>query len=299
MNETPLVSICCMTYNHAPFIRKCLEGFLLQETDFPIEILVHDDASTDGTDGIIREYAEKYPEIIFPLYEQENQFSKGKSSTMDIEYNYSRARGKYIAYCEGDDYWTDPQKLNKQVDFLEAHPDYSICWHRCQCLYWEDKRWSDDRCGEILHDNDSGIDVDVATLFSSWYTQPLSMVFRKSLYDFNWCRRYKYYRDEHEMYHLLTVGKGHLLNFIGGVYVIHSGGFSGSISVKKQCSISCNVAEELYYKNKNEDTKQFYIDSLQWAIYQFKNVLPRKISYSWKLFLVNGSIKSLIKNLLR
>ena len=95
---TPLVSICCLTYNHAPFIRNCIDGFIAQQTDFPIEILVHDDASTDGTDGIVREYADKYPEIIFPLFEEENQYSRGYAGKMDIEFNYSRARGKYIAY---------------------------------------------------------------------------------------------------------------------------------------------------------------------------------------------------------
>ena len=103
MSSTPLVSICCLTYNHAPFIRDCLEGFLAQKTDFPIEILIHDDASSDGTQTIVRQYAEQYPNVFFPIYETENQYTRGLASKMDIEFNYSRARGKYIAYCEGDD----------------------------------------------------------------------------------------------------------------------------------------------------------------------------------------------------
>ena len=122
--EAPLVSICCLTYNHVPFIRKCLDGFLMQQTDFPIEILIHDDCSTDGTTEIIRQYEAKYPELIFPLYEEENQYSRGGAGKMDL-YNYRRARGKYIAYCEGDDYWTDPLKLQKQVDFLEVFALFS------------------------------------------------------------------------------------------------------------------------------------------------------------------------------
>ena len=75
--DAPLVSICCLTYNHAPFIKDCLDGIMAQQTDFPIEILIHDDASTDGTDVIVREYTEKYPEIIFPIFEEENKYSRG------------------------------------------------------------------------------------------------------------------------------------------------------------------------------------------------------------------------------
>lgn len=298
----PLVSICCLTYNHSLFIRKCLDGFLMQETDFPFEILIHDDASTDGTDIIIKEYADKYPDLIFPIYETENQYSKGFSlspSAMDIEYNYSRATGKYIAYCEGDDYWTDPHKLQKQINFLETHSDYSVCWHRYRLLLLEDDQWEEDRCHDLLHNGDVGVDIDASTFFSGWYTQPLTMVFRKSSYKFSWKSLYKYYRDEHEIYHLLTVGKGYLLNFFGGVYVMHEGGVSSSLQVKKQSCVSCNVAEELYLNNRNQETKKFYINCLQWAIYQHKNDLKKKLIYSLRLFFLNGKIKLFIKNLTR
>lgn len=119
-----IVSVCCLAYNHESYIRKCLEGFLIQKTDFPFEILIHDDASTDGTEEIIREYEAKYPNIIKPLYEKENQWQKGRRGS--AIFNFPRARGKYIALCEGDDYWTDPYKLQKQVDFLEANEDYGL-----------------------------------------------------------------------------------------------------------------------------------------------------------------------------
>lgn len=124
----PLVSISCMTYNHAPYIRKCLDGFLLQQTNFAFEIIIHDDASADGTTGIIEEYASKYPGFIFPLLQKENLYSKGIRG-LSTRYNYPRCRGKYIAVCEGDDYWTDPLKLQKQVDFLEANGDYVLTYH--------------------------------------------------------------------------------------------------------------------------------------------------------------------------
>lgn len=124
----PLVSISCLTYNHEKYVRKALEGFLMQKTDFIYEVLIHDDASVDSTQDIIREYEEKYPDIIKPVYQKQNQYSQGNTN-INFEFNYSRAQGKYIAYCEGDDYWTDPLKLQKQVDYMEKHPDCSLCFH--------------------------------------------------------------------------------------------------------------------------------------------------------------------------
>lgn len=122
-----MVTVKCTAYNHERYIRDALDGFVMQQTNFRFEVLVHDDASTDNTASIIREYAEKYPNIIIPIYEKENQYSKGKGDVPRIM--NAAIRGKYVAICEGDDYWTDPLKLQKQVDFLESHPDYSMCFH--------------------------------------------------------------------------------------------------------------------------------------------------------------------------
>lgn len=136
---TPLVTIRCITYNHDPYIRQCLEGFVMQQTNFPFEAIVHDDASTDGTAAIIREYAEKYPDIIKPIYETENQYSKHDGS-LDRIMN-AHMRGKYIALCEGDDYWIDPLKLQKQVDFMESHPDYGLCYTNVLSFYETSKTY--------------------------------------------------------------------------------------------------------------------------------------------------------------
>lgn len=125
--ERPAVSICCITYNHASYIKSALDSFLAQKVDFTYEILIHDDASTDGTADIIREYTAVYPHIIKPILREENQYSKGISN-ISI-FNFPRAQGEYIAMCEGDDYWTDPCKLQKQVDYLRSHPDCSLCFH--------------------------------------------------------------------------------------------------------------------------------------------------------------------------
>ena len=128
-----MVSIRCITYNHAPYIRQCLEGFVMQKTNFRFQAVVHDDASTDGTTEIVREYAEKYPDIIVPMYEEENRWSKHDGTLLTCMLPY--LKGKYIAECEGDDYWTDPLKLQKQVDFMESHEDYSICIHNAKTSY--------------------------------------------------------------------------------------------------------------------------------------------------------------------
>jgi len=123
-DNTVLVSIICDTFNHEMYIRQCLDGFITQKTDFLFEVLIHDDASTDGTADIIREYKTEYPDIIKPIYQTENQYSK-KIKIWEA-YQFPRAKGKYIALCEGDDYWTDPYKLQKQVDFMEKNPDYGM-----------------------------------------------------------------------------------------------------------------------------------------------------------------------------
>lgn len=127
MLGSPLVSICCLTFNHESYIRKCLDSFMTQKCDFDFEILIHDDASTDGTAKIIREYEKKYVDVIKPFYQTENQYSKGLRS-LGVRYNFPRAKGRYIAICEGDDFWIDPYKLQKQVDFLENNSDYILCF---------------------------------------------------------------------------------------------------------------------------------------------------------------------------
>lgn len=131
MKEEPiLVAIHCMVYNHAPFLRDCFEGFVMQRTNFRFVAIVHEDVSSDNSADIVREYEEKYPDIFKPIYETENQWHKTDGSLTRIMNEAIAATGaKYVALCEGDDYWTDPLKLQKQVDFMESHPECAICFH--------------------------------------------------------------------------------------------------------------------------------------------------------------------------
>ena len=127
MSQPIMVSISCIAYNQEKYIRETLEGFVKQKTNFPFEVLIHDDASTDGTADIIREYAEKYPEIIKPILQTENQHSK--KIKIQATYNYPRAVGKYVAFCEGDDYWCDDSKLQRQFDALEQNKECAVSVH--------------------------------------------------------------------------------------------------------------------------------------------------------------------------
>lgn len=140
--EKPLVSINCITYNHEAYIRQCLDGFLMQRTTFPFEVLVHDDASTDNTQAIILEYKEKYPTIIKPYFQKENQYSKGKGF-IGLKINFERAKGKYIALCEGDDFWTNPKKLELQVSAFEHDDSLGLVWGRARCYYQRIHQYGD------------------------------------------------------------------------------------------------------------------------------------------------------------
>lgn len=146
------VSIICNAYNHEKYISDAIEGFIMQKTNFNYEVLIHDDASTDRTADIIREYELKYPNIIKPIYETENQYSKGDDSLYNIQ--NTRVRGKYIAICEGDDYWIDPYKLQKQYDLMELNPSINMCAHNAHIVKANTKKIIGDfacgKCSEIV-----------------------------------------------------------------------------------------------------------------------------------------------------
>jgi len=284
--QSPLVSICCVTYNHAPFIRKCLEGFLMQkvnldalpcreEYEVGYEILIHDDCSTDGTTEIVKEYAEKYPDKIFPLYETENQFCKPGRESMDF-FNYRRAKGKYIAICEGDDYWTDPLKLQKQVEFMEANEEYSVCWHQSDFYYVDTDK--------LVHPQlkDGGVeDYDVTPMefLHGRGGQPLSLVFRRDKFDYSWSKHYTKYLDSMEIYHLLRTGKGRMMVFNGGQYNLHQGGICTSMKDLYRGKESCRDFMEMYVYTKDRELLSEIHKNILW----FFDLCHQNRDYSlWK-----------------
>lgn len=179
MNEnrekTIIVSIDCITYNHENYIRDAIEGFLMQKTTFSFEVLIHDDASTDGTADIIREYEKKFPEIIKPIYQTENQYSKGIG--VSKTYQFPRAKGKYIAFCEGDDYWTDPLKLQKQVDDLESDDKAVLSFHNAIIL------WEDGINTPSLFTNLDKKEFSTEDVIKKWFIPTASMVIKNGYFD--------------------------------------------------------------------------------------------------------------------
>lgn len=216
-----MVSIRCAAYNHEHYIRQCLDGFVMQKTIFRFEAIVHDDASTDGTVAIIREYAEKYPDIIKPIFETENQYSKRDGSLRRII--DEACTGKYFAICEGDDYWTDPLKLQKQIDFLEAHPDCMMTFHRAEC------KWEGKDTEQYTYDMDvcEDRDYDSTELMEHWIVPCASMVYRREVADYPIKHRERFFSGDDVLYYSAAeMGKVHGFSDVMSVYRVHADSIS-------------------------------------------------------------------------
>ncbi len=183
MKEDIEVSVYCLAYNHEKYIRKTLEGFVNQKTDFKYEVIVHDDASRDGTRAIIEEFVKNYPEIFVPIYQQENQFSK-KISIIGT-YIYPKVRGKYVAICEGDDYWTDVYKLKKQKEILDNNSGCAITTHIVGRITENGEPLSEKMPREELNYSSGLIDKDSFVerlLVDGYIFQTSSYFFRKEIF---------------------------------------------------------------------------------------------------------------------
>ncbi|MBV2188985.1 glycosyltransferase family 2 protein [Providencia rettgeri] len=146
LTDITYISIICITFNHGKFIANTLDSFLGQKTKYKYEIIIHDDASTDGTQDIISQYHQAYPDIIKPIFQIENQYSKG---IKPFDICRLKSKGKYIAICEGDDFWCDPHKLEKQIDFLENNPDYIVSTHNACIIDNNNKLISESKLNDI------------------------------------------------------------------------------------------------------------------------------------------------------
>lgn len=297
---TPLVSICCLAFNQKEYIGKAIDSMLMQQTSFTTEIIIHDDASTDGTDQIIKQYAELHPNQITAFFESNNQYTSGYNGRMALTFLYPHAKGKYIAYCEGDDYWTDPLKLQKQVDFMESHPDYSVCFHRWSNLNMVNGTTSPDICQGLIPEGQDGIDINLDMFFDKWITQPLTMLMRKSMFNFEWHKKYKFYRDSHEIYHLLLAGRGRLMQFNGGVYRIHPKGIASLNSPQQYCENYLPLDREFYKITRIPQARRIYCQTLQ----ECSNVYTpssktKAFNFAFEQFLLNHNYKTFIKNIKR
>lgn len=245
--SVPLVSIICCAYNHEPYIRQCLDGFIMQETNFPFEVLIHDDASTDRTADIIREYETKYPEIIKPIYQTENQYQK-KIDVLST-FLFPGVKGKYIAMCEGDDYWTDPLKLQKQVDFLENNQEYVLCTHYYTQFFQENLAFGATLPLELT----GGVSFSLQDYitYRYWYTQPLTSVFRADLINRIISKHYNDFKDASLFFAILSYGKGYLYPDAMGVYRIQKGGVWSRASRQERIAADLRTMKGLYEVEKS------------------------------------------------
>jgi glycosyltransferase involved in cell wall biosynthesis len=245
MDDEPLVSVICITYNHEKYIRDAIEGLLIQKTRFPIEIYIHDDCSTDATPGIIQEYAAKHYKLIKPIYQSVNQYSLGKKITPIV---LPYCKGKYIALCEGDDYWTDPYKLQKQSDFLEKHPECALCFHAVEII-----SEIADQGAKIATPHKKKSIYTLKDLLKGNFIHTCSVMFRRGLFgEFpDWF--YKAATADWPL-HILNAQYGDIgyINEIMGAYRVHSGGIHSSKGemeqVKGMIEIYPHINAHLNYK---------------------------------------------------
>lgn len=267
MNEDPLVSILCLVYNHGPYLRQCLDSIVTQKTIFKFEAFVHDDASTDDSASIILEYANNYPDIIKPFFEKENLYSKKDRSFERMVYNPDYLTGKYIALCEGDDYWTDPLKLQKQVDYMEMHPECSMCFGNA-IEHWEDGRWPDRPCSSLANQ-----EYDGEYLCWNWRVPTASYLFRgdiiKSQTFLRFVSNRKMIVGDLPLF-LTCANNGSLFAFsdIFSVYRKHSGSFTMSMDPSVRKSLG-EMWEEIpvVFGKKYTDVSFFH------AVYHYRSGL--------------------------
>ena len=255
----PLVSIFCITYNQKNFIAQALDSFVMQKTNFPFEIVVGDDASTDGTAEIIAQYAAQYSELIKPIYHAQN--TGGHQNSIDVA---NKCSGKYVALCEGDDYWTDEYKLQKQVDFLESHPECTICFHPVN-VHYETK----EKCDEFFPTPRMRFNkttLELVDLLKRNFIQTNSVMYRwrfnkKETFESLW--PIKDFLPGDWYLHLLhaEIGKIGFLPDIMSVYRKHTNGIWNDAMVSDEWFLRCGgkhlrfwqyVQEHFNYSTSNE-----------------------------------------------
>lgn len=241
MKELPIVSVCMITYGHEQYIREAIEGVLMQECDFEVDIIISNDCSPDQTDTVIQDILSNHPRGSWIKY-----FKQEKNIGMMANFIFAleQCNAKYIAVCEGDDFWTDPLKLQKQVYFLEANSDYSICWTKFDKV---------DYLGNLIDKNmpkfDSLLaDVTIDNFFENYRTWTLTSVFQASVlkkYDF---AKFKYSKDNTLFFAAINDSKGRVLDFNSACYRIHdSGAWSSSTNLNRYIADFYNYNE---IKNK-------------------------------------------------
>ena len=294
MADNLVASVIMLTYNHAPYLKEAIEGVLMQQTDFRTELIICNDASPDNSDEIIKPYAEKYPDIIrYFRHEKNIGFVENQ------RFAFEKARGKYVAYCEGDDYWTDENKLQFQHDFLEANPEFVMTTARNLLLHQNTSEYTEDG-KENIFQNKNYVDYSQETFFKERPTQTFTYLIRRKNMDLKWIDIYPNYRDLYYFYHLLEFGKGRAFNKIIGVYRLHEGGVYSSLETEKKLRTSIEIFKNIKTQNKDQRanvqiirdldlliTKYFYLKEFPPPLFNrnlYKSIFERfQISREYKV----------------
>jgi glycosyltransferase involved in cell wall biosynthesis len=297
IHKTPLVSISVVTYNHHSYIKQCLDGILMQQTNFPFEIILGEDESTDGTREICIEYANKYPDKI-------NLFLRSRKDVIYINgnptgrYNFIEnlkvSKSKYIALCEGDDYWTDPLKLQKQVDFLEGNEEYGICFHESEVLWEGENKISFIKLNSDFNWNNMTPSKSVYTIsdvLKGPFMATASVVLRRNdLIDFpNWF--YKAVSGDITLYALIL--KNNKIKFISEVMCVYRKHPGGITRVHSSNFIILNRIEML--KNINTYYDNVYFLEIEQAtsayLHDIKYLNIKEMFQLLKLYLCSNIVK--------
>ena len=278
------VIVRCQTYNHASYIVDTLNGFCMQQTSFPFVCAIVDDCSTDGEQKIIESYlqnnfdfedggiARNEKDGSYQFYFARHKLNKNCyfavfflafnhysiKKTKQPYFKEWQSKSQYIAVCEGDDYWTDPSKLQKQADFLDSHPDFSICSHDFIKYNQLTNSFYNHSFFFSLFTRKNNeqieyIEYTLDTFFDRWWTQPLTYMYRNGSYlDLIPSYKYRYYRDTVFAYYVLKEGKGALLNFLGGVYRLHDNGIYAGKDIAYNWKIGVKNGYDIYSIEKDE-----------------------------------------------
>ncbi len=263
MNSLPKISVVTITYGHQDYITETLDGVFMQQYDGPIEFIIANDNSPDNTDEVIKDYltTRQIPANFEVKY---TKHCENLGVTGNFIWSMKQATGKYMALCEGDDFWIDPLKLQKQCDFLENNDNYSLVvgGYLIQNSSFDINQI---KISDSLPTDNSvdGFDITLESFFTgSWLTKTLTLFFRSELFNFDVLKRYKYGRDVHLNYHLLTLKKGYYMKTSLGVYRKHDGGIFSSLTENNELRIHCDVYSELYNYNKNRYTKNSLFNAM-------------------------------------
>lgn len=269
------LSILIVTYNHAEFISKALNGIFKQEHNYLYEIIIGDDCSTDRTREILEKYYENNRNCIKLVFHKKRVGpSKNYLKLLEL------AQGQYISILDGDDYWDNPYKIREQISFLDINKDYVLSCHRCRRYYLETDTFDDNRYPELFENISTGFTLDNEKFFNNWITETLTVIFRKEAMDIKEFFTYKHLDDVHIFFSILQKGKGYAHSFFGGVYVIHKGGMWNGLDACQKLKHNLTLTKELlnnYPKNIPLERANT-INLFEYRLYKYKEILKSRFA---------------------